>query len=461
MCDNVVALGNATVDGSVIFGKNSDREPNEAHYVTIIPRATHPKGSVIRCTYVDIPQVKETHAVLLGKPCWLWGAEMGANEHGLVIGNTAVFTRESYDTREGLIGMDFLRLALERATTAPRALEVITTLLEQYGQSGNNGFSHEFYYHNSFLIADSREAWVLETINRQWVAKRVVDIGGTSNTLTIETEWDLASDGLISYARQRGWYKNGKDFNVKDVYGGAGFYTSYLYTVFGNGDERHERLTGLLAEQKGQITEEVMMRVLRDHGAKADENYSPAKGLLQNPPCMHAGAGMIRGSQTTGSLVSHLTADRQTHWVTATSAPCTSIFKPIWIDAGLPDLGQVPTGHYNHATLWWRHEELHRRVLGNYAARMAAYRAERDEMEAGFLSGARERQSQPPLERAASSAQCFAEAEQATDRWLEQVKAIPVQQKLPRRYAKVWEKATRACGYHFGFRPDRASSPGG
>ncbi len=461
MCDNIVALSNVTADGSVIFGKNSDREPNEPHYVIVIPRATHPEGSLTHCTYIDLPQVKETYAVLLGKPSWLWGGEMGANEHGLVIGNTAVFTREAYDTRPGLIGMDFLRLALERAPNAPAALEVITDLLAQYGQSGNNGFSHEFYYHNSFLLADSREAWVLETSGSRWAARQVKDIGGTSNTLTIETDWDLASDDLIPYARKRGWYKPGIDFNFKQVYGGAGFYTSYLYTIFGSGDERYHRLTGLLAQQKGQITPEVMMAALRDHGAEADENYSPARGLKQNPPCMHAGAGPIRVSQTTGSLVSHLAAGSTTHWVTATSAPCTSIFKPVWIDSGLPDLGQVPTGRFNRAALWWRHEMLHRRVLVDYGTRLAVYRPERDQLEARFLAEAASYQAKPAAERADFTRRCFEEADQATDRWAKQVAATPPQVKLPRRYRQVWEKATRESGYNFGFRADYASAPGG
>ena len=155
------------------------------------PGLEHPPDSPVHCTYIDIPQVRETNAVLLCKPSWLWGAEMGANEHGLTIGNTAVFTREAYDTRPGLIGMDFLRLALERAATAPTALEFITSLLESNGQSGNNGFRHEFYYHNSFLLADPREAWVLETIGSRWVARQVRDISATSNTLTITTEWDI------------------------------------------------------------------------------------------------------------------------------------------------------------------------------------------------------------------------------------------------------------------------------
>src|SRR5690606_36076125 len=78
MCDTVVALGSATADGAVIFGKNSDREPNEAHHLLLVPRARHEPGSTVKCTYVEIPQVDETYAVLLSKPFWMWGAEMGA-----------------------------------------------------------------------------------------------------------------------------------------------------------------------------------------------------------------------------------------------------------------------------------------------------------------------------------------------------------------------------------------------
>ncbi len=40
-----------------------------------------------QCTYIEIEQVPQTYAVVLSRPAWLWGAEMGANEHQVGIGN--------------------------------------------------------------------------------------------------------------------------------------------------------------------------------------------------------------------------------------------------------------------------------------------------------------------------------------------------------------------------------------
>jgi secernin len=54
MCDTFVALGNVTKDDSAIFGKNSDRKPNEIHEVLLIPHAAHLKDAVVECTYIDI-----------------------------------------------------------------------------------------------------------------------------------------------------------------------------------------------------------------------------------------------------------------------------------------------------------------------------------------------------------------------------------------------------------------------
>jgi secernin len=186
MCDTMVALSSATADGSVLFAKNSDRDPNEVHELVFVSAASHQEQNV-KCTYIEIPQVERTHAVFLCKPLWIWGAEMGANEHGVVIGNEALFSKVPAGKEPGLIGMDFLRLALERASSADEAAQVIIDLLEIHGQSGNCGYEKPMYYHNSYLIADHREAMILETVDKEWALKKVAQVGSISNRISIHT----------------------------------------------------------------------------------------------------------------------------------------------------------------------------------------------------------------------------------------------------------------------------------
>ena len=169
MCDTMVALPPTTAAGGVLFAKNSDRERNEAQPVSWHPRARHAPGTRLRCTYIDIPQAARTNAVILSKPYWIWGAEMGVNEHGVAIGNEAVFTKAKRE-KPGLLGMDLLRLGLERGASAEEAVTVITDLLQQYGQGGQAGHTHKLVYDNSFIVSDRREAWILETVGRVWAA---------------------------------------------------------------------------------------------------------------------------------------------------------------------------------------------------------------------------------------------------------------------------------------------------
>jgi dipeptidase len=174
MCYTFLALAPATADGSVIFGKNSDREPNEAQILEYHPGRVHALPADIACTYVKIPQVKETYATLLSRPFWMWGAEMGANEKGVVIGNQAVWTRMPLVKSNGLTGMDMLRLALERSANADQALETIVQLLTDYGQGGICGYQDKrMTYHNSYIIADPHVGWIVETAGPFWTALKI------------------------------------------------------------------------------------------------------------------------------------------------------------------------------------------------------------------------------------------------------------------------------------------------
>ncbi|XP_025927669.1 secernin-2 isoform X2 [Apteryx rowi] len=173
-CDCFVALPPATAAPAVVFGKNADRPRDEVQEVVYVPAALHGPGEKVQCTYIEIEQAERTHAVVLSRPAWLWGAEMGANEHGVCVGNEGVWTREPVGEEEALLGMDLVRLALERGSSAREAVEVIAALLERHGQGGScKEEPAPFAYHNTFLLADRAEAWVLETAGPYWAAQRV------------------------------------------------------------------------------------------------------------------------------------------------------------------------------------------------------------------------------------------------------------------------------------------------
>ncbi len=296
MCDTYVALAPATKDGSVIFGKNSDRTQDEIQLITYAPRTTYSKGDELKCTNISIPQVSETAAIILSQPWWIWGAEMGANESGVVIGNEAVMTKEPLE-KAGLLGMDILRLGLERSKNSKEALQITTELLEQFGQGG----AHQkkgTNYHNTYIIADFNEAYILETAGKWWVAEKVKEFRSISNDLSIRGKGDLRRDGIVEYAIEKGYCKDDNDFDFAVSFGSPQPLPSYMNCSMGQ-----------LSKKKGEITPEIMMNFLKEH----DGNI-----------CRHK-----RNDLTAGSQVSHLRKDKKSvHWFTGSMLTCLSIFKP-------------------------------------------------------------------------------------------------------------------------------------
>ena len=423
MCDTLIATKLATKDGVAVFGKNSDRPPNEGQSMVYFPAATHPAGSKVKCTYIEIPQAEKTHAVLLSKPFWMWGAEMGINEHGLVIGNEAIYSKIPANKEPALLGMDMLRAALERAVTPREAIDVLVALLDEFGQGGNC-YSHgnEGYYHNSFLIANADDAWVLETVDKQWAARQIKGVYTISNCLTIGSQYDLASEGLADLAIERGVSKSKSQFRFAEDY------SDFLYTTFGKGRIRRATTISSLDSQQGSVGIETMMATLRHH---ASEPFDPQKGVTNVDICMHAGFGPIRISQSTASMVAHLDKNNPLIFATGTSAPCTSVFKPFWMDCAsfLTD-EPVPTSQADSTSLFWTHERLYRAVLQNYPECLQTYAADRDEMEKRFIEGALKLKNAPARERGEFSKECLRESRAAEAEWLKRVESVPAKKTI-------------------------------
>ena len=339
-----------------------------------------------------------------------------------VIGNEAVYSKVPANKTPALLGMDMLRAGLERAVTPREAVQVIIDLLEQFGQGGNSASHGEtMYYHNSFLIADANETWLLETVDRQWAAKQITDVYSISNCFTLGGQFDIASTELVENAVQKGWVKSAAQFDY------AGNYSDFIYTNFGKGRVRRATTTSLLETKKGNVTLESMMGILRHHD---DEHYDPQNSVAVMDVCMHAGFGPIRGSQSTASLVVLLDGNTPLIYATGTSAPCTSIFKPMWMDtASSLNLGPAPASKYDSASTYWAHERLHRATLLNYPERIKTYAGDRDELEKKFIQESRRLAKASAKERAEFLVQCFDEAAQAEADWLKRVEAIPARKK--------------------------------
>jgi hypothetical protein len=365
----MVALGTTTSDGNVLFAKNSDRQPREPHIIVRIPRQEHLAGEKVQCTYIEIDQSLLTNEVLLLKPAWIWGCEMGSNEYGLNIGNEAVFTLEKY-AKSGLTGMDMVRLALERCQNSLEALKFMVSLLQHYEQGGNCGYEKPFYYHNSFLIADPESAWVLETAGEYWAAERVRDVRSISNRLTIGKSFDMAHPLLVQHAIDRKWCKSEKDFDF------AHCYSDTLYTYFSGSKHRQAYSQSVLEKNRGGIDLGLMKNILRSHhpslGGKQFRR-SCVKSI-----CMHGGG--IIGDHTTGSYVASLSSEQCTYWVTGSPTPCMSIFKPLWLIEGeaIPFMEK----DLNKAEAFWQQRaKLYRMIVRQQVADLDYYLEARDQLE--------------------------------------------------------------------------------
>jgi secernin len=314
MCDTLCGHG---PDG-MVFGKNSDRPPGEVQLAVPFGRRAS-AGCTLRTQYLSIGDTG-AHAAFLSCPTWLWGAEHGVNEFGVAIGNERVSTvHRAGEARPALIGMDLVRLGLERARSAEEAVEVMAELLTTHGQGGIANATRGEAYDSSFLIADAQRAFVLETSGSSFAAAPFPAGTAISNRISLGAEWSSGSSDL----------EPGEDFGR--------FRDQAMPTT--SADVRLAASRSFLATRAdGQLSAAAMASHLRDHGqgpwgapgtpGEAQPPTDPGTDLSGISVCMHAPDLSV----TTASLIAVLPTDigegAPVRTYVALGSPCASIFIP-------------------------------------------------------------------------------------------------------------------------------------
>jgi dipeptidase len=226
-CTNFLITKGASTDGSTFISYSADsHELYGELYLT--PAGIHPAGEMRDIVEWDtakllgrIPQAPVTY--------WVVG---NMNEHQVSVGETTFGGRE--ELAEGPAGIvdygSLMYIALERASTAREAIQVMTSLAEEYGYASEG---------ETFSIADPNEAWIMDMIGKGkgkkgavWVARRVPDgyVSGHANQARIrrfplnDPANCLYAKDVISFARDMKWF-SGKDeeFSFVDTYAPSNF----------------------------------------------------------------------------------------------------------------------------------------------------------------------------------------------------------------------------------------------
>ncbi|MCK9343073.1 MAG: C69 family dipeptidase, partial [Massilibacteroides sp.] len=152
-CSGLLVGKKASIDGSVIISYAADSH-NLYGEMYRWPATQWPVDAMLDIKEWDtgkplgqIKQVSETYSVL-----------GNMNEYQVAITETTFGGREELVNPEGI--MDYgslIYVALQRSKTAREAIQVMTSLVKEYG-----------YYSSgeSFSIADKNEAWIMEMLGK-------------------------------------------------------------------------------------------------------------------------------------------------------------------------------------------------------------------------------------------------------------------------------------------------------
>ncbi|MDO4488553.1 MAG: C69 family dipeptidase [Eubacteriales bacterium] len=349
-CDTFALGKDFFKGGQNVLAKNSDRPVGEAQPLYFEKGGDHGAGEMLKCTHLTIPQAEHTYSVLGSKPYWIWGFEMGANEKGLYIGNEAQGSRNAAESEEGMLGMDMLRLALERAATAREAIDVIAGLLKTYGQNANANVRYDRRYENSYMIVDHEEIWVMETAGREWAARKAGKYAAISNCYTIEDDYDLCSENMEQLAREKKWISSAEKMNFAKAYTLPAARQSHSVP-------RCRRMNKLISGFEIKPGFEEVYRVFRDHfeGELIEPRYGAGYANFISI-CMHAQDSM--SAQTAASMIFTYDDVLGKVFRYAPSVPCCSVYIPVYWTESVPEILSSGRRYYDEESLWWSVEKL-------------------------------------------------------------------------------------------------------
>jgi hypothetical protein len=377
MCDTLYAGTARATTGATWFAKNSDRSPDEAQALCLVPRTDPSKP--LRVGGRDFPNGTARYAIALSKPSWMEGGEMGLNEAGVAIGNEAVFSRWA-PAKAGILGMDILRAALSVSGSAMEAVGYICDFTEAHDQGGNGAYHGSLYYDNGYLVADQEGAWIVETAGRRWARRPVDGIGTISNCYSLEEDWEsldsLTEGELLRSGRGRASWRQ----RVQNP----------LYLAFTRGDTRRGLTKAALERRSENLELDGVLAALREHGS-----YRPGRRGSMASPCVHEGGFPVNNATTASLAVSWSGKGKPVQlWFSGTSLPCVSLFKPLILADGSfqplwTDHDYAEGSAAAHA-LWAKHLEWTRMKGASALSRSAAFVQARDKAQAALSALAEE-----------------------------------------------------------------------
>jgi dipeptidase len=212
-CFSIVVGKKASVDGYVIMAHNEDDTPPQIVHHHKVPRRKYERPQVVKLTNGgELPQVEQTWAYIWSEMPGMLFSDSYVNEWGVSIASDNCPSRQDKgEITDGGIGYMLRRLVAERAKTSRQGVLLAGELIERFGYIDSG---------RTYIICDPDEGWLFCAVNgKHWLAQRVPDdhVAMVANTYTVRTvnlsdkARFLASEDILKYAVERGWYDPKRD----------------------------------------------------------------------------------------------------------------------------------------------------------------------------------------------------------------------------------------------------------